>query len=456
MPHAVTEPVALDKLPSAPPKARQPDAVEFYDGARVFCLHTDSTSYAFRVTPHGDLEQLYYGDRLAADESLPSSLAALALQGLNVLNILDATEYFHCKSNTFPRDPEFIQIKGRNSLMLEVSCADDDFKPHTLAVRPHNAGLLQYASHKIQKGKVWIEPRDSYAQARAEAGDGSSTLTVTMRAGEDLEVNVVYTVCPAEDIIVRRTEIRNLSATETKSVHRIMSSTLDLESSPQWTLTHLAGAWGREGQRTSVVMQPGRHGFGSKRGLVGHMHQPFAILSEGEQGYSESSGSHYGAMLIYGGNFEVECEMAESGRVRLNLGMSTKEGVAFPLQPGAKLTSPECALAFSSSGVNALSHHFHDFMRNRILPPEFAKSKPPVLINTWESMYFNMTLPKIRALARDSYSVGVELFVLDDGCAPDPPPCCPQPHHGPLTSLPQPPQQTRHDGMRRQSVRALR
>lgn len=37
------------------------------------------------------------------------------------------------------------------------------------------------------------------------------------------------------------------------SVHKINSLTLDLEASSLWSITHLTGAWGREGQRTTQV-----------------------------------------------------------------------------------------------------------------------------------------------------------------------------------------------------------
>jgi len=101
--------------------------------------------------------------------------------------------------------------------------------------------------------------------------------------------------------------------------------------------------------------------------------------------------------------------------VRLNAGFSTSPGGHHTLKPGESIASAEVALSFSDKGVNTLSQRFHSFMRNRVLPQELVKRRPMMLANTWESMYFNVTIEKVRALVRNAYKCGVELLVVDDG-----------------------------------------
>mmetsp|Transcript_6977 Transcript_6977/g.16870 ORF Transcript_6977/g.16870 Transcript_6977/m.16870 type:complete len:634 (+) Transcript_6977:37-1938(+) len=401
--------------------------IVFDEKERMFLLSTCSSLYAFRVSAHGDLEHVYYGSPLpcASTAQLASGLGGLELHTQKVLNILDSTEYFdtasvgraldgnnaHCADHAI----QFTALEcGRNSQQLELSMSADDYRPHTAACVPPPAGLLVYRRHSITEGKMWMEPRHCIAQTRTAPEDASLTLTVTLGAG-DMEVDAVYLVCPREDVIVRRLQVRNLSDKEELQVHKLMSCTLDLDSAPLWTLTHLTGAWGREGTRTTVPLEPGSMSFGSLRGISSHMHQPFALLSEGEQGYSEDTGRHYGAMIVYSGNYTFEVDMSENGRVRLNAGFSTGLGGHHTVEPGGTLMSPEVALSFSEGGVNRLSQRFHSFVKGRILPPRLAERRPMMLANTWESMYFDVTIAKVRALVCNAYKCGVELLVVDDG-----------------------------------------
>ena len=52
------------------------------------------------------------------------------------------------------------------------------------------------------------------------------------------------------------------------------------------------------------------------------------------------------------------------------------------------------------------------FLRSR---PEHPRTPRPVLVNTWEAVYFDHSLPKLRELADRAAEIGVERFVLDDG-----------------------------------------
>jgi hypothetical protein len=54
----------------------------------------------------------------------------------------------------------------------------------------------------------------------------------------------------------------------------------------------------------------------------------------------------------------------------------------------------------------------HRWLRER---PEHPRSPRPVVLNTWEAVYFDHDLDRLRALADAAAEVGVERFVLDDG-----------------------------------------
>lgn len=63
-------------------------------------------------------------------------------------------------------------------------------------------------------------------------------------------------------------------------------------------------------------------------------------------------------------------------------------------------------------GLDQASARFHDYVRSLSHYP----SKPrPVTLNAWEAVYFDHSMPRLRALVDAAAETGVERFVLDDG-----------------------------------------
>ena len=66
-------------------------------------------------------------------------------------------------------------------------------------------------------------------------------------------------------------------------------------------------------------MNQGLQCFGSMRGVSSHQHNPFAVITEGSP--HEERGEVKAFSLIYSGNFLVEAEISEMGRLRYNMGI---------------------------------------------------------------------------------------------------------------------------------------
>ena len=150
----------------------------------------------------------------------------------------------------------------------------------------------------------------------------------------------------------------------------------------------------------------------SRRGTSSHQHNPFVVLTDGYP--SENSGNAYGFCLIYSGNFRGEVEISESRRARVNVGLQPNL-FRWSLAPGESFESPEVVMVYSDSGMSKISRNLHSLFREKVCPPEFRWSICPVLINTWEAMYFDVTHDKVMRLARKAASIGVEMMVVDDG-----------------------------------------
>ena len=62
-----------------------------------------------------------------------------------------------------------------------------------------------------------------------------------------------------------------------------------------------------------------------------------------------------------------------------------------------------------------ISLHMHAFVREHIVRGYWKKKERPILINSWEAMYFDVREKKVLKLAKEAAKAGIELFVLDDG-----------------------------------------
>ncbi len=82
------------------------------------------------------------------------------------------------------------------------------------------------------------------------------------------------------------------------------------------------------------------------------------------------------------------------------------------LAPGQSYSTPKAWFAWSDAGLDGLSARYHAAIRSRENHP---RSPRPLVLNTWEAVYFDHDPKTVMALAERAAEVGVERFVLDDG-----------------------------------------
>eukprot|EP01138_Halocafeteria_seosinensis_P016193 gb/GECG01016523.1/.p1 GENE.gb/GECG01016523.1/~~gb/GECG01016523.1/.p1 ORF type:complete len:1331 (+),score=182.87 gb/GECG01016523.1/:1-3993(+) len=198
---------------------------------------------------------------------------------------------------------------------------------------------------------------------------------------------------------------------QTIKVSRLMSCSVDFHAG-EYYISHLSGAWAGERQICTRRCDQGVFFVESRRGTSSHQHNPFLALTDGPP--SENSGRAYGFALIYSGNFRGEVEISESRRARLNMGLQPTS-FQWDLAPGESFESPEVVMTYSSSGLSQISQNFHALFREKVIPREFRWHICPVLLNTWEAMYFDVTHDKVVKLAQRAANIGVEMLVVDDG-----------------------------------------
>ena len=151
--------------------------------------------------------------------------------------------------------------------------------------------------------------------------------------------------------------------------------------------THLReGRRGRTGSDATPLLAVGTPGFGFARGEVWAVHTAW---SGNHRTYAEVGLP--GLRVIGGG------EVLLPGEVRLG--------------PGESYRSPELYAGYGD-GLNELASAFHRHLRARDSHPRGPR---PVVLNTWEAVYFQHDLGALTRLAEAGARVGAERFVLDDG-----------------------------------------
>ena len=134
------------------------------------------------------------------------------------------------------------------------------------------------------------------------------------------------------------------------------------------------------------------------------------VLCAGTAGFANRAGRVWGVHTAFSGGARTLAERTFHGRSTLGGGELLLPG-EIGLVRGQTYTTPWLYGSFGE-GLDELSGRFHAYLRSRAGHP---RSPRPVVVNTWEAVYFDHDLAGLSDLARKAASVGAERFVLDDG-----------------------------------------
>lgn len=134
------------------------------------------------------------------------------------------------------------------------------------------------------------------------------------------------------------------------------------------------------------------------------------LLLAGQPGFSFTAGQVWGIQVGWSGNQLAYAEHSYNGIRLLGAGELLLPG-ELRLPPGESYLTP-WLFASWGRGLNELAGRFHHLLRSR---PQHPHTPRPVVVNTWEAVYFDHQLEDLLGLAEVAASVGAERFVLDDG-----------------------------------------
>jgi len=171
----------------------------------------------------------------------------------------------------------------------------------------------------------------------------------------------------------------------------------------------LAGRWTRERTPQRRAMTDGVHVRESRRGRTGHDAPTLTVL--GTAGFDDTTGELWAVHPAWSADSVHRYDRLAEARPVLGAGELLRAG-EIVLAPGETFSAPDTVFLWSDAGLDGLAARSHDSLRAR---PGHPRTPRPVVLNTWEAVYFRQELEPLLALARVAADVGVERFVLDDG-----------------------------------------
>ena len=351
----------------------------------IFHLRGADFSYLFRLTGHGQLEQLHFGAAVEAADAEALACKPGLGWGSSVAYDADNTcldvlplEWSGGGRGDYREPPVEMEIDG--------AASPSDFR---------------YVSHTVTQGSVPI------ACGLPQAADARETLEVTLEHPGGIFLKLYWTLF--DRVLTRRAVLEN-RGDQNVTIHKFMSFCVDLPGC--FRMTTFDGSWSAEMRKHTVTVGPARVVHESTTGASSNRHQPGFLLSEPDAG--EDWGRVYGFNLVYSGNHYASAQRSFQGLTRVMQGVSP-DHFSRDVDPGQVFETPEAVLCWSDRGFGGVSERMHGFVNRHIVPKQWQYKPRPVLFNSWEGCMFDFSEHRLVDLAKRAKKLGCELFVLDDG-----------------------------------------
>ncbi|MHB0863184.1 alpha-galactosidase [Paenibacillus sp. SEL3] len=358
----------------------------------LFHLQGSNTSYVMQVIRGGYLSHLYWGKKIQN------------YRGSNRIIFMDRG----FSPNPDGEDRAF----SLDTIPQEYpSFGNSDFRIPVYQIQLENGSTVtdfRYKEHRVFQGKPKLKGLPStYAEDDGEV----ATLEIVLEDPLiDVKVVLSYSLYQKRDVITRSVRFENEGRQQLKLL-RALSASVDFRDD-EYELITLYGAHNNEKNIARRKILPGIQMVDSCRGASSPQQAPFMALVR--KGTDEEQGEVYAFNLVYSGNFTAQTQVDSYRNTRITMGINPFD-FTWLLEPEESFQTPEVVMVYTENGLGGMSRIYHDLYRNRLCRGPFRDKERPILINNWEATYFNFDANKIEQLAKEAQSVGVELFVLDDG-----------------------------------------
>lgn len=305
------------------------------------------------------------------------------------------------------------KLKDKNSLLDKRFLHRPDTKDSFIPEAYLNYGGRNYLEPALKvthsNGSVTTELK-VIGQENQTASDKTLHTIKLKDRYYDFYVDLVFEAFQKENVITQHVNIRNGEKGNVE-LQNFYSFYLPLNSQSYY-LTQFHGTWAKEMQLKESQLTPGMKAIESKKGnRTTQSENPSFIVSLNQKAKAYEGEVIMGS-LAWTGNYKLNFELDETNQLNILAGINPF-GSAYPLKPKQEFTTPKMVFTYSNSGYNQGTRNLHDWARKYSLYQSDKTNE--IVLNSWEGAYFDFNEEKITKMIDDAASMGVEVFVLDDG-----------------------------------------
>ncbi len=250
------------------------------------------------------------------------------------------------------------------------------------------------------------------AERNFDSSKGTEELVVYLKDKKyPFEVKLFYKAYRKEDVFTMHTEIINKERGDVV-LHNYYSFYLPIDAR-KYHLTHFYGTATTEMSMEETLLTHGVKSIETRKGIRStHSENPSFLLSL-DAPMQENEGEVIAGALAWSNNFKLNFELDEFNTLNITAGINPYAS-EYRVARNKTFTTPLMIYTYSKNGAGDASRRMHDWARkDGLYAPDEVR---PVVLNSWEGVYFDFTEDRLKEMIDGAASLGIELFVLDDGC----------------------------------------
>ncbi|MDR7211021.1 alpha-galactosidase [Flavobacterium piscis] len=341
----------------------------------MITIETESSALVLKVGKNKKLYQTYFGTKL----NNSSEYELISKENTKKFAVNDGNPLIDLRHLAYP-----------------TFGTDNLFEP---AIRiTHNDGNpsleLEYQSHSSQKTDA-----------------NSTEIIIKLKDPQyPVFVNLHYKIFYKEDVIESWTEIQHQEK-KAVTLYNYASSALHLDADKYW-LTQFYSDVVEEMRMEESQLTRGSKVIDSKLGVRTNMFAAPGFFLSLNSKSGENTGEVIAGSIAWSGNFKYTFDLDNNNELRIISGIN-EFASEYNLEPGKTFKTPAFIYTFSNRGKGQASRNLHAWTRKYGLKDG---EKPRLtLLNNWETTFFDFDQAKLAKMFEDAKTLGVDMFLLDDG-----------------------------------------
>lgn len=331
-------------------------------------IESKDNAILLQVSPDKHLDMIYFGNKLS-DKKEYSAVA----------------KAYHLEHSNNGYNSAYTPSGARNLLEPAISVTHAD----------GNKSLdLQYVNHTVTK-----------------ISDDVNLVSINLKDSiYNFEVTLNYQTYFNDNVTEQWSVIRHH---EKKDVilNKYASANLYLQAGSYW-LKNFHGDWAQEMRPEEERLTYGIKTLDSKLGSRAHLFQPPVFMVSLNKPATEDEGEVLYGNLEWSGNYRMDLELDPSNNLRLIAGINNYSA-DYTLKAGVEFATPKFVYTLTNKGKGEASRNLQNWARKY----KIVDGNGPrlTLLNNWESTYFDFDENKLASILKDTKTLGVDMFLLDDG-----------------------------------------